>query len=101
MAVADFEPERKVIIALTNANPAVVTATSHGFSTDDIVTINVPSTYGMRIPRKQATITVVDANMFSVNIDTALFATFAVPVVTPFTAAEVLPISAILDNVAT
>ena len=100
MGVADFEPERKVITAITNANPAVVTATAHGYTTADIVTINVPSTYGMRIPREQATITVVDANTFSMTIDTTLFESFVVPVTTPFTPAEVLPISAILDNVA-
>jgi len=100
MTNADFEPERKVVSAITNANPAVVTATAHAYTTTDIVRINVPIEYGMRLPPEEVTITVINANSFSIDMDTSLLDPFVVPVATPQTFAEVLPINRI-DNVAT
>jgi len=97
---ADFEPERKVVTAITNANPAVVTAAAHAYTTTDIVRVNVPIEYGMRFPPDEGTIIVINANSFSVNIDTTFLDAFVVPVAVPQTFAEVLPINRI-DNVAT
>ena len=97
---ADFEPERKVVSAITNANPAIITAAAHAYTTADIVRINVPVEYGMRFPPDELEITVINANSFSVNTDTTFLDAFVVPVVTPQTWAEVLPINR-MDNVAT
>jgi len=99
MSTADFEPKRRIVTAITNGDPAIVTATSHGYSTGDIVRINVPLNYGMRLPKLEYEIIVVNANSFSINEDTTLLDTFVVPVVSPLTVAEVLPISD-MDNVA-
>jgi hypothetical protein len=97
---ADFEPERKVVTAITNANPAVVTAGAHAYTTADIVRINVPVSYGMRFPHDEVEITVINANSFSVNTDTTFLDAFVAPGGT-VTSAEVLPISGMTDNVAT
>jgi hypothetical protein len=97
---ADFEPERKVVTAITNAAQAVITAAAHGYATSDVVRINVPVNYGMRFPTDEVIITVVNANSFSVNTDTSLLDTFVAPGGT-VTSAEVLPISGMTDNVAT
>lgn len=100
MASADFEPKRKVVTAITNANPGVVTAAAHNYATGDVVRINVPQTYGMDLPPDLFTITVMTANTFSINYDTSLLDAFVVPVLVSFIAAEVLPVSAETDNVA-
>lgn len=96
---ADFEPKRKVVTAITNADPAVVSATAHAYTTADIVRVNVPVNYGMRLPPDEYEITVINANTFSINQDTTLMDAFVNPGGT-ITSAEVLPISRI-DNIAT
>lgn len=98
---ADFEPERKIVTAITNADSAIVTAGAHGYTTADIVRINVPLTYGMRLPPDEVEITVINANSFSINADTSALDAFVVPGGTPLTVAEALNISHELDNVAT
>lgn len=97
---ANYEPDRKVVTAITNANPAVVTAATHAYTTADVVRINVPVDYGMRLPADEYTITVINANSFSINEDTTLLDPFVVPAVIPLTVAEVLPISHETDNIA-
>lgn len=97
---ANFEPERKVVTAITNADRALVTATAHGYTTTDIVRVNVPLNYGMRLPREAVEITVVNANSFSIDEDTSELDPFVVPGGTPLTTAECLPISAEIDNIA-
>lgn len=97
---ADFEPKRKIVTAITNANPAVVSAAAHAYTSDDIVRVNVPVNYGMRLPPVEVEITVINANSFSIDTDTTLLDAFVVPGGT-ITTAEVLPISHETDNVAT
>lgn len=97
---ANFEPDRKVVTAITNADPAVVTAAAHAYTTADIVRVNVPVEYGMRLPANEYTITVINANSFSINADTSLLDAFVVPAIVPLTVAEVLPISHETDNIA-
>lgn len=97
---ANFEPDRHVVTAITNAQNAVVTATAHGYTTEDIVRVNVPLNYGMRLPREEYEITVINANSFSINEDTSALDSFVVPAGTPLTVAEVLPISGETDNIA-
>ena len=97
---ANFEPDRKVVTAITNAQNGIVTATAHGYTSDDIVRVNVPLTYGMRLPKEEFEINVVNANTFSINEDTSELDLFVVPGGTPLTTAEVLPISHETDNIA-
>lgn len=97
---ADFEPKRKVVTAITNADPAVISAGAHAYTTADIVRVNVPINYGMRLPADEVEITVLTANTFSINQDTTLMDAFVVPAGT-ITRAEVLPISGMTDNIAT
>ncbi len=101
MNFADFEPERKVVIAITNTDPAMVTATLHGYSTGDYVRINVPLNYGMRFPKNEILITVINVNSFWVNVNTTLLDAFVIPGAFPVNVAEVLNISGVLDNIAT
>jgi len=97
---ADFDPDRKVVTAITNSNPAIVTAAAHGYTTGDFVRINVPLNYGMRLSKKALEITVINANSFSINEDTTLLDPFVNPGLTPQVDAECLPISADTDNIA-
>lgn len=99
MATADFEPDRKVVTAITNANPAVVTAASHGYTSGNYVRINVPVIYGMRFPKDEVEITVLTTDTFSVNVDTTLLDAFVNPGGV-ITVAEVLPITQEMDNTA-
>lgn len=97
---ANFEPDRKVVTAITNADTGVVTAAAHGYTSTDIVRVNVPIDYGMRLPREEFEITVINANTFSIDEDTSEMDPFVVPGGTPLTVAEVLPISHETDNIA-
>lgn len=97
---ANFEPDRHVVTAITNAPNAVVTATAHAYATADIVRINVPINYGMRLSNDEVEITVINANSFSIDVDTSELDAFVVPGGT-ITTAEVLPISGETDNIAT
>lgn len=97
---ANFEPDRKVVTAITNADPGVVTAATHGYTTAEVVRVNVPLDYGMRLPREEFEIVVLNVNTFSIDEDTSELDPFVVPVVSPLTVAEVLPISGETDNIA-
>jgi hypothetical protein len=63
------------VTGITKQNPGVVTATAHGFNTGDIIVhvINGGMTQLGYIP---CTITVLDANTYSIGIDTTSFSTF-------------------------
>ena len=100
MSVADFIPKRRVITAITNATNAVATAAGHGYASDEYVRINVPVSYGMRLGNIEARITVININTFFLNVSTQLMDPFVVPGV-PLTRSESVPISELLDNVAT
>lgn len=63
---ADWDTTQATITGATAANPCVITATSHGFSTGDTVTIS--SVVGMtQLNTNRYIITVVDANSFSLS----------------------------------
>lgn len=76
---ADFVPLRRVVTAITNGDPAVVTATAHGYATDEVVRVNVPLKYRMRLPEDEYTISVINANTFSINFDTSSLDAFVIP----------------------
>lgn len=64
------------ITGITAASPAVVTSTSHGLSTGDVV--GFFEVVGMtQINGLQGTVTKIDNNSFSVNIDASAFSAYA------------------------
>lgn len=67
----------KTITAITKANPGVVTAAGHGFATGQLIDLAIPNSAGMtQLDGKQVTITVSDADHFSIGIDTSGYTTF-------------------------
>ncbi len=83
----------KTITAITKANPGKVTATGHGYSTGD--TVQIASVVGMtQINGRQFTVTVVDANSFTIGVDTSGFTTYA----SGGTAQKVMPYQAPADG---
>lgn len=66
----------KTITAISKANPAVITATAHGFADGDVV--KVTGVTGMtEINSKVGVVTVVDANNFKLNgIDSTNYTTY-------------------------
>lgn len=63
------------VSAITKANPGQVTATAHGFNTGDMIYHFISS--GMtQLQRVPCTITVIDANTYTIGIDTTSFSTF-------------------------
>jgi len=76
------------ISAVSKANPAVVTSTGHGFDTNSLpkVTISGATGTGWTGINKTFTATVIDANTFSIPIDSTGFGTLAGTVVFTTTA---------------
>jgi len=100
MSDPDFEPERHTITAITNAiNAAVTTLAAHGYSSDDVVCLVVPLTYGMHLDYVETKITVTGATTFTCDLDTQRMDPFVVP--GTGTVAHCCPVSASIDNVAT
>ena len=100
MSVADFVPKRRIVTAITNAQNAIATATDHGYATDEVIKVNVPESYGMRLGNIEAKITVINVNTFFLNVSTQSLDPFVVPGA-PLIRAESVPISGPIDNVAT
>lgn len=76
-----WSPTQATISAATNANPCVITANSHGFSTGDTVTIS--SVEGMtQLNTNRYIITVINSNSFSLSdlfgnaVDSTAFGTY-------------------------
>jgi len=71
----------RLISAITQANPAVVTTTfAHQYVDGNVVRLDVPSACGMiQINQMTGTITVVDTTSFSIDIDSTQFASFVIP----------------------
>jgi hypothetical protein len=65
----------KAITAATNANPAVLTSANHGFAVGDKIRLNISGATGNWAPINGATvaITVINANTFSVPVDSTTF----------------------------
>lgn len=81
----DYYPAMRLIAAITNGNPAVITTTfAHGYGTGIIVRIVVPKADGMeQINGMTGTITVTGDTTFTIDIDTTYFEAFAIPGVYP------------------
>jgi hypothetical protein len=76
-----FGPAVKLISAITQADPAVITTQSdHGYVTGTIVRIRVPKADGMiQIDGLKGPITVLSDTQFSIPINTTSFDAFAIP----------------------
>lgn len=76
-----FQPAMRIITAITNANPAVITTSfDNSYITGTIVRFDIPPGFGMgQLNQQTATITVLTPTTFSVPIDTTNYDTFAVP----------------------
>lgn len=76
-----YQPAMRLVIAITKANPAVVTTSpNHQFVTGTIVRIYTYPANGMvQINQMTGPITVTGVNTFTIPIDTTNFDTFVVP----------------------
>lgn len=63
------------ISAITKANPGQVTATAHGLTTGDVIRLS--DVEGMtQVNGQDVTVTVLDANTFTIGIDTTSYSTY-------------------------
>lgn len=101
-----FQPAVRIISAITNANPAIVTTifaagqinNGNQYVSGTVVRFDIPLSYGMQqINGLFGTLTVINSNSFSVDIDTSLFNKFIVPG-SPSQYAQVVPIADSQDN---
>lgn len=76
-----FQPAMRLISALTNANPALVTTTfAHNYKTGMIVRLYVPHGFGMTEANElYSDIVVQSPTTFTININTLPFSVFVVP----------------------
>jgi len=77
-----FQPAMRQIVAVTNANPALVTtAFAHNYPDGTIVRLNIPPYFGMlQANQLQGTITNNgNPSQYTINIDTRLFSPFVIP----------------------
>jgi hypothetical protein len=90
-----FQPAMRIITAITNGFPALVTTTfAHNYQTGLIVRLDIPEEYGMSQANQLfGPITRIDATNFSIEIDTTNFDPFLVPVpALIFTQPQAVPI---------
>jgi len=92
-----FQPAMRLIAAITNSNPAVVTTTfRHQYVDGTIVRLDIPQADGMQQANGLfAPIIVLSDTTFSIAIDTTNFDAFSIPMDPPpyvNTCAMVVPI---------
>jgi hypothetical protein len=92
----------RIISAITNANPAVVTTSiDHDYVDGSIVRLLVPLIFGMtQINGKKGKITVLSSTTFSIDINTIHFDSFSIPSPLPdaYTCAQVIPVGEIAST---
>lgn len=76
-----FQPAMRIITAITNGSPAVVTTDiDHNYQTGLIVRLDIPQEYGMvQADKLFGPIIRIDSTSFSIEIDTTSFDPFVVP----------------------
>jgi len=76
-----FQPSMRIITAITQANPAVITTSfAHQYITGTIVRIDVPIGFGMtQINQQFGPIVVLSSVSFSIAINTIFYTAFTVP----------------------
>jgi len=94
-----FQPALRIVTAITNSFPAAITTSfDHDYKAGLIVSFRVPKTFGMkRMNKLIGKITVTGTNTFTVDINTLLFNSFAVPAGNK-QEAQVLPIAEISET---
>jgi hypothetical protein len=77
-----FQPAMRIISAITNANPAVVTTTfEHQYLTGTVLRLDVPVADGMQqINGMTFPIVVTSPTTFTVPVDSTSFDSFSIPV---------------------
>jgi len=80
-----FGPAMRIISAITNTNPAIVTTTfANGYITGTIVRLDIPPACGMQqINQMTGAILVTSPTTFAINIDASSFDSFSIPVGLP------------------
>ena len=106
-----YYPRKRVISNITQAAPGVNVVTTlidHSYTTGQVIRFKVPAICGMvELNEQLATVTVINAGTFSIDIDTTGYSAFTFPTVAAippgtFTPAEVVPVgenSVIAPNV--
>lgn len=76
-----FQPAMRLIAAITQSNPMVVTTTfNHQYMSGVIIRLDIPEACGMQQANQQvAPITVTGLTTFSMPIDSTNFSTFSIP----------------------
>lgn len=76
-----FQPARRVISAITQANPAAVTTSfDHDYFTGDIVRLVIPDGFGMTQANDlTGAVTVTGDDTFTIDINTLSFDSFSDP----------------------
>jgi len=76
-----FQPARRIISTITNANQAAVTTTfAHDYFTGDIVRLIIPDGFGMTQANELVgTVTVTGDTTFTLDIDSNKFDVFSDP----------------------
>ena len=92
-----FQPAMRIITAITNSNPAVVTTSfAHQYISGTIVRLDIPPADGMQqADQFFGPILVLSPTTFSVPLDSTAFTPFAIPVSPPpyvNTCAQAVPI---------
>ena len=83
-----YYPRARVIANITQAAAGVVTTlVDHGYTTGQSIRFTVPADCGMiELDGIQATVTVVNASSFSINVDTTAFTAFTFPLIAAYPA---------------
>ena len=102
-----YAPAMRVILSITNANPALVTTTidgstpaPHNYISNTIVRLDIPTGYGMlQADQLFGPITVTSPTQFTIPINTLTFDAFVFPANWPFTQqyAQCVPIAETSD----
>lgn len=95
-----FKPAMRLIAAITNSNPMLVTTTfAHGYVSGTIVRLDIPPADGMQqADQSTGAILVTSPTTFTMEIDSTHYDVFAIPVSPPpfvNTCAQVVPIGEI------
>lgn len=99
-----FEPAKRCIASISNANPAVVTTVNdHNYITGEIVRLVIPEGFGMtQVNNLTGTITVTGATTFTIDINTIFFDAYAAPAPLPsaYTSGQVIPVGEVSSTLA-
>ena len=100
-----FQPAMRLIAAISQSNPAVVTTTfANQYIDGTIVRLDIPEIDGMQELAEQLfPITVTSPTTFTIPIDSTHFQPFVIPISPPFhvnTCAQVIPVGEINSTLA-